>query len=247
MLEHMKKAYLLLLSFLILGSCKKNEIVSPALGTVNIVNAIMDGGAVKVNYFGRSIDWNNYVGRTSAVDYGVAQVYSFTPGNRIKIVQSGDTSKVFFDDIIGSKDRDIYSLYLGGTVSAPISISVKEDFPAFYNEMAIGIRVINLSPNSNPINITLSSSPAVNQFTGITYRMITEINKIPYPSVFVVGSNEFQLRNMSGDLLGVCVLPDQGLLSVSTARHKILTLVIKGLQGTTSGPNAFSAFFVANF
>jgi len=241
------KILIWLTGFLLCLGCKKNDIGTSLLSTLNVINATVDAGQAKVNYFGKTISWKNYTSGTAAVNYGAVQLYAVTPGNNIHIVQSSDTTKSLFNGEVTENDRDIYSLYLTGTLAAPESIVKKENLPPFYSDMSIGVRVINLSPNSDPVNVTLESIPTVNEFTGVGYKSITEFKKLPYPAMLVTGSNVFQLRDAAGTLLASYTLPTEGLLSVTSARYRNITLVIKGLQGTTTGTNAFGAFAVANF
>lgn len=230
-----------------ISACKKTEIKKPEFSSVTVVNAMVNAGAVKVNYFGESINWLAYAAGTSTVNYGGSQVYGFKPGNNIHIVQSLDTTKTLFNAKVTENDQDYYSLFLTGTLAAPEVIVKKEALARYYDQEVIAVRVINLSPNSAPVNVTLSSSSTVNEFTGVAYKQITEFKKLSYPATLVTGSNIFQVRDAAGNLLASYTLPATGTLSVATARYKNITLVVRGLQGTTTGTNAFAVSAIPNF
>lgn len=244
----MKYKYICLLGVVFLFSaCKKGENDPLPLSTLNVINAMVDAGPIKVNHFGKPISWKNYTSGTANVAFGGVQVYSVNPGNNIHIVQSADSTKTLFNEKVTNSDRDMYSLYLTGTLTAPEVVVKKDDLPPLYTDMSIGIRVINLSPNSTPINVTLSSTPTVNEFNGVAYKSLTEIKKLPYPKPIVAGSNIFQIRDSAGNLLASQTLPTDGVLSIATARHRVVTLVIRGVQGITSGSNAFGCSIIKNF
>ena len=243
----MKNYYVTIVMLILFAGCKKAEPLNPKLTTVNVVNAVIDIGAVKVNYFGKDIAWKNYTSGTALVNFGSMQVYSVLPGNKIQIVPALDTVKTLFNSVVSEVDKDIYSVFLTGTISAPENIVKKENLPAVYSDMCIGVRLINLSPESNPLNLTLSSNPMINEFTSVGYKQITDFKKLPFPAFLVSGSNVFQVRDASGILLASYTLPTTGILSVASARYRNITLVVKGLQGTISGANALSIFCVGNF
>lgn len=74
-----------------------------------------------------------------------------------------------------------------------------------------------------------------------------------YPSMQKTDSIRFIVKNANtGDSLTKYVLPKTpatayATVGVAHSRFKYITLVIKGLQGTASGTNAFGVFSVAHY
>ena len=75
-------------------------------------------------------------------------------------------------------DREIFSLLLCGDTLAPDAVIIKENIP-YRTDSTAGIRFINLSPNSTPLSITLSTSDTVNEVTALAYKKYTEYLSYP--------------------------------------------------------------------
>jgi hypothetical protein len=229
--------------FVLMQSCKKDELNLTPLSSLNLVTAIVGGGSVKLN--------DNI--QDSAKTYN-SKLFGLVAGTfNLAVYLSNDMSKPCYNtSSIESVEGANYSLFLTGGITSVEGLFVEDKIPPMYIDSSIGIRVVNLSPNSSPLNITLASEISKNVFTNLGYKQISEFVKFPLPNSILNGSATFQVRDQAGKLLVSYALPvsvnsTYPGISIQLSRFRNLTLVIKGLQGTTIGGDALGVFPVANY
>lgn len=238
------------------AGCKKEANDQTALVSLNVVNAIIKGNTIKLN--------TNTVDSVKNYNYKVFTIKA-EQNPAIKLFPTNDPVAVYYDGPLLSntgsiaRSGEIYSIYLCGPSVKSETIIVKDNLTSFYADSSIGIRFINLSPNSSPFYITLASNTNVKVFENLGYKEITEFVKFPVPGNTTANSITFQVRNGAGVIQKSYTIP----LTTSTAaypslinypnthlpilRFKNQTLVISGLTGTTTGTDAFNVFPVNNF
>lgn len=232
-------AVFLLLAGLV--SCKKNEVSSEPLASLNVVTAVIGGGNLKLN--------TNV--RDSVKEYN-AKVFGIVPGKEIKLFRTSKPEVNYYKETPVTENGGTYSIFITGQGNSFEPIFKKENLPAFYKDSIFGVRIINLSPNSTPINITLASATGTNVFTNIGYKQITEFTTFPLQAILANNTEKlktvnFQVRNSTGALLASYQLPVNANnnypgISINLQRFKNISLIIKGLMGTTTGPDAFGVF-----
>lgn len=243
---------------IIVASCKKSE--SPQIySSINVVNAAVGAGTVKVNYFGRDISWQAYIGTNGVVNYGTNQiltVFNLNNDYPFTIVPSLDTLNSIIKTKISMEPNGMYSLYATGTAENYEYVFNKEnDIPYNLADSVVSIRFINLSPNSPPINITLASTPAINEATGLVYKGQTAFKRYSLNKVIPTGTTTFELRDpINNQVLSSYTIPPTPpagtpypKISTSLSRFKSITLAVKGLYGTAVGANAYTLFPIANY
>jgi hypothetical protein len=208
------KISILLVPALICLSCKKEQ--SPILtqASLNIVNTIVGGDAVKMGSNRVSVANNNYA------HFGL-----ITNDADIYIYPINDSINPYFhsNKSLDIETGGIYTLFLCGIAPAAEAIWVKEEIP-YYADSSVGVRFINLSPNSKAVNITLSTSPSSNEFSNIAYKQITDFKK--YPALASNTKCNFQVRNVGTNT----IIASYDLL---IPRFKNVTLVLRGLVGAS--------------
>ena len=227
-----------LLGMVCLAACKSsdNEVIRTA-ATIQVINAVVDVPTVKVNPSGGKY---SYKTTTDSVKFGTNKFYfSPTGGSVITAVTSPDSTKVLFNRSVNLKSA-IYTLYLTGTAASVDTLFREEvNFPFIsMNKMftaadsVVNVRFVNLSPNSTPVKIKIANA-ATNEFDNLPYKTIGVWNA--YPARLSSTVYAFQVRSVANDAL----LASFNLTANAANRFKNVALVIKGLQGTTSGVNAF--------
>ena len=136
-------------------SCKKNEHGHPMAG-FNVANAVVGGTTVKVN--------TNSISLVSPYNGGQ---YAIRPGAAITITPNGSSTPWYNDPKPATVASKSYTLFLCGQAPTIESIFKEEAYPAPYLDSIMGVRVINLSPNSTPVNITQASNSGVNLFGNV--------------------------------------------------------------------------------
>lgn len=234
----MRIMFYALLGMVCLGACKNSEgdLVRTA-ATVQVIHAVVDVPTVKVNPSGGRYSFKS---TTDSVKFGTNKFYfSPTGGSVVTAVTSPDSTKVLFRRNVNLKSA-IYTLYLAGTAASPDTLFREEvNFPFIsMNKMftvadsIVNVRFVNLSPNSTPVKIKIANT-AGNEVESLPYKTVGSWKA--YPAKLTSTVYAFQVRSVADDAL----LASFNLTANAANRFKNVTLVIKGLQGTTSGVNAF--------
>lgn len=196
-------------------SCKKNEIPVHSSGSIVIVNAILNGKAVKFGSNTTVISNNSYAYYN--LPTGSPEIYLWPVGDSLNPYYTSNKDFVI-------EQGDIYSLYLAGSIASPNAILVKEFIP-IRNDSTAGIRFINLSQYPSSLNITLASSPGTDELSSLSYKGITEFKSYPalYNSTYT-----FQIRDVSTKE----ILTTYSFQPSTIPRFANVTLVIRGQSGS---------------
>jgi len=190
------------------------------LASLNLINVSVILGPVKAKLTDKE---GLYSLITATVPYNGYAVYGITASRSVPItvVSSTDTTNTVFNSELKFNDGDIYSLFLTGQIGNVETIMIKENIPAFSDSLC-GVRFINLSYNSNPVNITLTTTPEVAEFSNLTYKQISDFKT--YPALSTNVSYSFQVRDaVTSNLLASFTLP--------TPRFRAVTLTLTGVAG----------------
>ncbi|EDM38481.1 hypothetical protein PBAL39_20450 [Pedobacter sp. BAL39] len=229
---------ILFLSILILASCKKDGPKFSPLASLNVADAVVGGGNVKLN--------TNVRDSATINSYRLFQLNA-SNATGIRLYPTNNPTATYYSQVHEIVNGGIYSLFLTGTAAEPESVFVKDEIPPFSQDSIVRVRVINCSPNSSAISVSLASAPATNIVNNLAYKSLTTFNSLPLRTTIPVGSNVFQVRDSNGAVLATYTLPASGTISVAASRFKCITLVIKGLVGTTSGASAFGVYAMSNY
>lgn len=215
-----------------LSACKKDKPMIPEVASVNIINAAVNAGTVQVNYFGKPLVWKNYTGNEGKIDFAANKVYTFPSGNYpLTIVRQVDTLNPVFNRSINASPGEIFSLYLTGQTSPYEYLLVKENSGSskigYLTDSVLNVRVINLSPNSPPVNVTLSTSTTVNEFSNLSFGQSSDFKNYSANATGSI-SYTFQIRNANTN-----AIISTSAVSKTTYRFKNITLVFRGMVGST--------------
>lgn len=234
----MKKYIVFALTLLAsLQSCKKDGPTFTPLASLNVADAVIGGRNVKLN--------TNV--RDSATLYSYKLFQIVAGESPIKLYPTNNPAAPYFDQTRTTVNGGIYSLFLTGTASAPENVFVKDEIPPFSQDSIVRVRIVNCSVNSSAISVTLGSAPTATIFSNIAYKSVSAFRDIELKTRLAVGGNIFQVRDSSGTLLASYTLPATGLVSVASSRFKNITLVVRGLAGTTGGTDAFGIYGMTNY
>lgn len=232
--------YTALLSALIviicLPGCKKSTVKLSPLASLNIINASVNLGTVKVNFTDLK---GLYSSITTTVAYGANTPYGVNAGVSVPvtIVPTSDTTKTAFTGSFTFDNGGIYSLYLAGQSTAVDTVFAKENIPSFTDSL-YGVRFINLSYNSVPIKVTLSTTPTVTEFSSLAYKQYSAFKT--YSGKLTTATDTFVVRNANTDSI-LAKYP------IVKPRFFSCTLAWKGSWGTTTGTNALGIMRVNNY
>lgn len=238
---------------ILIGSCKKTQDEGRAMSSFSIVNATTDVATMRAYAGENNIPWKIVPTTFSAGQYLFTHLGVWAGVNSIKSVSAADTTISLFRSSkpeTFEQGRANTFFICGNTATGYEGILLSNESFVKHTDSVIGIRFINLSSNSTPVNITLSATPGINEATGLVYKQQTNFKT--YPALQTTGNMVFQVRDAAGALLASYTFPVTAVspyttVGIPSARFKNITLVIKGLQGTTSGTSAFGMFPVAHY
>ncbi|OQP59684.1 hypothetical protein A3860_36555 [Niastella vici] len=204
-------------------SCKKDAIPVRPVASLTVTNAIVGSVSFRVG---------NIVLPIFIYDY--AQLSIIAGESDLYVWPAGDSAHPYFQQPkFYAENRGVYSVFLAGQAPNNVTGIVLQDNIPYHTDSTCGVRIINCSPNSQPLNITLSTSPMVNEVSNLTYLQHTDFKL--YPAKAANTSYVFQVRNAADNTL-------LGSIALQTPRFANVTLVIKGMFGTSS----FGIFRVRN-
>ena len=194
--------YSILLGVTFLLSCKKTTVNVKPLASFNMVNATVNLDGVQANFtwFGSKAGIQYYSDISTVVGYGTNSVYSMLAKQSIPVtvVSSADTTKTILEGSFNFDEGGIYTLYFSGIVGAIDTLLVPERFPV-HADSTCGVRFINLSFNSQPIVVTLSSTPTIMEFNSLSYRQFSDFKG--YLADVNNNAYTFQVRDAATDSL----------------------------------------------
>lgn len=226
----------LFVPLLLITGCKKDDKPTPQLTSVNIVHAVLNTSAIKVNPTGSEI---TYISYTDSIRFGAAKVYSLPAGmeSPVTIVATADTTKPLFRATLPTGAGEIYSLFLTGQYPQADTVWVRDELNN-YTDSLVGIRFINLSPNSNGVKVNIKGNTTQYEATDLGYKQITAFKQ--YAAKSSNTNYQFEVR----DAVTSTLLTSFTLAYTRFHNH---TLVIKGLSDVTTGANAISVFSVSPY
>jgi hypothetical protein len=240
----MKKNLLSIISVILLflgAACEKDDNEIKATANITVINAAVGAGAVRVNP-GAGVGFS--YARASDIGYGSSSVFgAFRGNNAVTVVSATDTTKAFFTRTVDL--QSINSLYISGqTTTIDTMFRAETNIPYIQSSVlspdsSVYIRFVNLSPNSTPLNINIRSA-ASNEVSSLAYKGISEFKK--YASKTASTTYIFEVRDAATNTLRSTLT-----FNATTNRYKTLSLIIRGLMGTTTGTDAFGTFQVNYF
>jgi len=210
----MKKRFLsimMLLSMLILASCKKQEIKTTPLASIKIINAVVGGTALQFGTNSVKISNSTYTA------YGV-----LTGSQVLKLSSTVAPNLVYYNQIKDFVNGGMYSLFLTGTPTVVESVFLKEEKIPSHTANVFGVRVINLITGDMPINVNLQGSASGSFISSLAYKSISTFKDVS--ALDSEGDKVFEFRNVAtGDLITSFTVPGYDL-----PRFRNITLVIFG-------------------
>lgn len=215
---------MLLSASIIFASCAKDHFETQPLASLRIVNTITGGAPIKLGSNKAAVN-NNAIGNFSL----------FTGNPDIYVWPTTDSLSPYYNSVkaVAIKEGEYYTLFLGGTPSTPEGILQKESFQN-YSDSVMGIRFINLSPNSTPVNVTLSTTTGVNEFANIAFKQISDFKSFPASSTN--SSYTFQVRSAATPATIYSTITISLTGTAAIPRFKNVSLVFRGTVGGNPAP-----------
>ncbi len=186
-------------SIFLIGCAKdKTNDKLPGLSSLTVVNARPDLSAGLLNFSGGTI---SQARNKAAAYYQGFFEFPLRAGNLpVTIVSADDTLHAVFQGNLALKNTGIYSLYLFGNADNPQSLFLEDYIPA-HRDSVSGIRFINLSGDSSPVNIVIEGSGAP-VFSSLGFKQLSKFKGYPVTmDVTNGGGYTFDILDSSGNFL----------------------------------------------
>lgn len=195
-------------------SCKKYEVETNSMTSLTMVNAVVSGVGMKLGGLASTIANNSS-----------AQLTLLAGSNDLYVWPVADSLHPYFSyPKFVTQGGETYTLFVCGQLGNTDGLIIKENLP-YRTDSSAGIRFINLSPNSQPLNITLSTSPTINEVSDLKYKQYSEFKS--YPGRYNIAYT-FQIRDASS-ASPAAPLATFSLAASAVPRFSNVTLVIRGL------------------
>lgn len=192
----MNRFFFLIITLFFFASCKKTK--DPTVpASVLIVQANPDVssvipviGNVTPHYFSSSV----------SIGYGGFNLYDPSGGTQaLTIYQYPDTVKPIFQTSLNLESSGIYSFFLAGNAGKEDTVLIKENITNYSNG-SVGVRFINLSPDSHSLSVNFDITPGEAEFNNLNYKQAAGFKVYPQNPD---GYYNFEVHDQStGDLLG---------------------------------------------
>ena len=250
------KIHLLLLSsllFIAFISCKK-ERQQPIVSSLIVVNAVPGSTPLVVNFTGSQP--SNFYAGAAKINYGILDQFSRfnmeTTEQPLTLYQYPDTfstSKPIFNLNLHLEKGSINSLFLMGTVAKPDYLFLSS-VPPYHavRDSTFGIRFVNLSYQSKPVNVYLIANGEQKEIDGLAYKGITPYKN--YTARAADNSYVFEFRDQeTQNVIASYVLKDlsQANEKENLWRYRNFTLALIGLPDTAVPEQKQKIFLINNY
>lgn len=231
-MRQLKITTTILLFVITIASCKKDS--TPAttpLGSLNIVHAVVNLGTIQPNFSdpgtkGTS-NYTYYNQIPTKIGFGFNATYTIFANKSVplNIVAKADTTTVVYSTSLNFTNGSYYSLFLAGQAGAIDEVLVQDSY-SNYTDSSCGVRFVNLSPDSKPVNVVMPATPGTNEFASVAYKQATAFNK--YSALTPNTSYSFEVHDATSDSL-------LASYTLATPYFHNVTLVLTGLENGNPG------------
>ena len=232
-------------------SCKK-EASPPLVSSLTLVNTVA-GSEPLITDFSEDGNLINYAGALR-VPYGSYNDAFLLPVAKelqpLRHFQYPDTtsgSKPLFDLKLQLGKGTINTLFLTGTVAHPEYL-ISTAIPPLHQaaDSTFGVRFINLSYQSRPVDVYVTTGTGEKAADGLAYKSITDYKR--FKAVAASGNYTFEFRDQqTQNVLATYVFDEVGKASGNLWRFRNFTLAFTGLPGVTQGDQKQDALLVLNY
>lgn len=195
------------ISWLLVLSCRKNEIDPPGVASLTIINTVKGSSSLVPDFSGTASLPNHYANALQLL------YNTFQPNYQLRSHRGKQQLALYnYPDTL-PKDRplleleldlpvgSIHSLFVTGTIQAPDTF-LTHDLPPYHppGDSTTGIRFVNLVQGSSPVSINLTGQPNGSETGRLAYKQVSVFKN--YAATAAVSSYTFEFRDAAtGDLL----------------------------------------------
>jgi hypothetical protein len=224
-------------------SCSKTYTTPQASSSLTITDAI-PGSTVMVPNFNSTQKLQYYKSAQQIPAGGSFEFGGYLGDIPLSVSQLADTTHTVFNSTIHIAPNSVHNLFLTGTLTAPDYLFTTDTL-AFPTDSAVNVRFVNISTNSNPISIDISTNAGTPIVASLPYKGVGEFLHFTFKTTVPATSYNIEFRDVATNK----VLYTYALTAATVIPAKLfkdITLVFKGLPGGT-GVNAQGVILVNDF
>lgn len=200
-------------------ACKKTDSPYASSGAINVTNAVIGGATLTFNSTTQTVSNNNY------------SWFPVASGNSVVNLNIAATatspSIAYYNQNLTVSDADNYSLFLSGSSPSSVDATLIKETYSNYSDSLCGVRIINLAPNSNPINVNIKGNAPGSEVNNLAYKAYSNFTQ--HPAKKLNPSYIFEFRDAgTGNLITSYTL--------TTPYFHNVTLVLRGKVGGSPAP-----------
>ncbi|MDB5019673.1 MAG: hypothetical protein JWQ28_800 [Pedobacter sp.] len=183
---------LLLTSFSILiGSCKKNEIIGSDISFISVYNASNNATSLNFLINGESIGASALTIGQKSLYYGVYEGVWST-----EAIPSGTTGKTLVKDLTFVAGEH-NSLFVIGPADSLDYFTIKDDINV-KDPNQVKIKFLNLSPNAGSLNLEIALLGTVTSFPGLGYKQFSDYRSFNAGTIYTLTLKDSVTNNIVG-------------------------------------------------
>ncbi|WP_185154071.1 DUF4397 domain-containing protein [Fulvivirga sp. M361] len=188
-----KIIFFCLISGLIIACEDENNIQFPA--SLKVVHAAENAPALHVNYFGREIIFSD----NPMLSFGGSMRTSLPSDieRTIFFVSAEDTLNQVHQQSVTFQPGDIHTLFLTGD-EENIEGTLVRDEPLVLMDSLVGIRFVNLSPDSGPVSVGLTGQTELIS-SDLAFKASSDFNQLTADNA--TGVYTFEFKDADGEVL----------------------------------------------
>lgn len=208
-------------------------------GSVKVVHAAVDFPPVYINYVGRDITFRN----NSILSYRSSRRYTIPTGidRDIRIVNAEDTLSQLLNQTVNLGAGDIQTLFLAGQ-GENTEILLVEDDVLVLKDSLVGVRFINLSPDSGPVSIGVAGEDA-DLARDLAFKDASVFNAVG--ATIADGVYQFEFKDANDNVIAMTTMDP--LPRRNKPLFKNLTFALIGLVNDGQGGSTLSVIQINNF
>jgi hypothetical protein len=220
-MKNVKKIALAMGISIYLFACKQEIITIPQTASINVTNAIIGGAKLSLNTDLQTVANNGY--GKYILYAGQSQVNLYVPAVAATSIAAAIPAVTYYNETITTVSNGFYSLFLSGASPSQVDATlITETYPYAYVDSLVGVRFINLSPNSNPISVNIKGNTNGSEVASLGYKAYGNFKT--YAAKKVNPSYVFEVRDAgTGNLI------TSYTLTTTTPLFHNVTIALRGL------------------
>jgi len=239
MKTYYKIVVLLLISNLVL-SCEDDNRFPNLATSLKVFHAAVDAPAVHVDYFNTDIAFAT----NPILAFGSSTRLTLPPEEQREIlfISAEDTLSQLLSTTVSLPRGEIGTLFLAGQGENIEGLFLEDNIPVLTDSL-VGVRFINLSPDSGPISVNLTGE-AGNLSSGLNFKDASGYQELTATSD--IASYSFEFKDLDGNVIATSSVALFPFFQQPLVRRN-LTLALIGLADDGSGGSSLAISRINNY